>query len=64
MLSNMWLPKSFEDEARIPLPLFVLGATAIYGLGFACAFPVVLLAGTIAYPAVGFIFGASNRPDR
>jgi len=64
MLSNLWLPKSFEDETRIPLPLFVLGATAIYGLGFARAFPVALLAGAIAYPALGFIFGASNRPDR
>ena len=64
MLSNLWLPKSFEDEARIPLPLFVLGAAAIYGLGFARVFPVALLAGAIAYPAVGFIFGASNRPDR
>jgi hypothetical protein len=42
----------------------VLGATAIYGLGFARAFPVALLAGAIAYPALGFIFGASNRPDR
>src|SRR5260370_26362274 len=64
MLSNLWLQKSFEDEACLPFPLFVLGATAIYGLGFARAFPVALLAGAIAYPALGFIFGASNRPDR
>src|SRR5216684_1090192 len=64
MLSNLWLPKSLEDQGRIPLPLFVFGATAIYGLGLARAFPVALLAGAIAYPALGFIVGASNRPGR
>ncbi len=64
MVSTLWLPKSLGEGTRIPLPLQVLGVSAIYGLGFARTLPVVLLAAALAYPTVGFVFGASHRPQQ
>jgi CDP-diacylglycerol---serine O-phosphatidyltransferase len=61
MLSTLWLPKSFGERRRIPSVLFAMSAVAIYGIGFGRSLPVVLLAGAIAYPSLGFIFGAAHR---
>lgn len=62
MVTTLWLPKSVGECPRIPPLLRVLGVATIYGLGFARTLPVLLLAAALAYPSLGFVFGALHRP--
>jgi CDP-diacylglycerol--serine O-phosphatidyltransferase len=61
MVSVLWLPKA------LPLPpwarvLFALGVVLVYGLGALRRAPELLLALAVAYPTLGFLWGAWRPP--
>lgn len=61
MVSTLWLPKALPLGAWARLP-FALGVVLVYGLGALRRAPELLFALALAYPTLGFTWGALHPP--
>lgn len=61
MISALWLPKALP-LGTVGRALFALGVVVVYGLGALRRGPEWLFAAAVAYPTLGFTWGALHPP--